>query len=221
MNDVRRSAKDPSEIAEPISYLIRSYLRFEVAGAIAAPSLAATLMNIAKYLSRVRAIFAPQLGNDIRLILIAMRERLADQVSELLDDRSGKSVGCFDQMNYLAALYTEAAMLLSEQTRGLPGITAEQAHLLEKSDQNLDEILAHNIGPFFCAFSLPTLQRMLCMPRELLDTMDEIVGPARGPKIDVVAEAVEKYTPVELSLVEEVFIAQKQVRMLGIEDRIY
>jgi hypothetical protein len=178
-------------------------------------------MNLAKFLAHVRLMFVPQLENhDAVQILLKMREVIADRADELLVDRKGKRAGSFDQMTYLASLYGEAALLLSQQIRHRPGLTTEQQHFLERLDQNIDELLAHETTPYFTSFALPTMQRYLITPKSVLESAEKLLGAHNAPTIQLAKEIRNKYLPLEPDLLEEAFKGETQLRLLGIQDII-
>jgi hypothetical protein len=198
-------AETVSDIAEPIVGIVRSHLRLDQPGVLSARELVSVLFDFGVFLC------GTDYAANVNVQLIS-RNLLAERVAELLDERNGMRVGCFDKMTYLAALYAATALRLSDLIRSELQPNTEQRKRLEGMDQYLDEKLCHEASPYFVYFSMPPFQRFLLLQKFGLTGMADRYGNKDGPYIDLEDAVANKYTPFDLGVLEQVFEELQRIR---------
>ena len=187
------SLKDPGELSKHLLEMMRPYLSLKQPGMIAAPVLTAVLTNIA-YFASVTDPVQSQLD---------LRDTLGDRMTTLLHSRTGMRPGAFEQMTYLAALYGKAALIHSDLVRSQFTLKPEDLRLMKKWDQNVDELLAHEISPYFVYFAMPSVERAFQLEKKKWKSMHNKYGNIDSPVFDYETMNFDKHGPCKMQLLQD------------------
>ncbi len=209
LTDTSTTASSAKELAEPVVRIVYDYLSFKCPGMISACSLAASLTNLGVFISQNSK------GEDRVQTQFIIRRFLANQMANLLYDREGKRSGSFDEMTYLAALYGKAALLHSSIIRTQFRPIEADIRNLNALDQNVDELLCHEVMPYFVYLSMPSTLMFMKLHQHKAEKMTDKLGPALGPQVDVRSEAGGKYAPFDSNLMTKAFASVSKIRELG------
>ena len=187
------SFKDPDALARHLLETMRPYLSFEQSGTIAAPVLTAVLTNIATSSSAADPVQAQ----------LDLRDTLAERIITLLHSRVGMRPAGFEQMTYLAALYCKAALIHSDLVRSQFTLRPENLTLMARWDQNVDELLAHEILPHFVYFAMPSAERVFRLGENKWESMSNKYGDINSPMFDLETISFNEYGPCTAQLLQD------------------
>ena len=166
-------------------------------------------------LSDARLLFTMgQLNSDLVAILIDMRKVLANRVTELIADRHSLRIGAFDLMTYVAALYSSAALRLSDHIRLMDRVSEEQLRQLEKDDQYIDEFSIYETQTYFVNLSMTRMLLELHLGKRERRAFRPPSYDLNRPYPDIMSDVLDKYAPFDLKFAAEGFAALKAYRRL-------
>lgn len=188
------SFKDPDGLAKHLLEIMLPYVSLAQSGTIAASVLTAVLTNIVNFVS----------AGDPTQAQLDLRDTLGERMTSLLlHSRVGMRPGGFEQMTYLAALYGKAALTHSELVRSTFHLRSEQSTLLARWDQNVDELLAHEVFPYLVYFAMPSIERVLRLGEREWDLMSNKYGDTSAPAFDHEAVILNEQGPCTAKLLHD------------------
>jgi hypothetical protein len=194
---------DRFALAEHLLSIISPFLDLEENGSLAEPVLTAVLTNIANFVS----------DYDPAEAQILVRKTLGERVAALLQARIGRRPGAFEQITYLAGLYASTALTHSNLIRSQFSIRQDQISLMGKWDQNLDEMLAHDILPYLVYSAMPTVERALRIGEKGWNSMSQKYGTVGSPQFAFGESEIGDYGPCTMQLLQQA--AERLHRFFG------
>ena len=74
---------------------------------------------------------------------------------------------------------------------------------MKKWDQNVDELLAHEISPYFVYFAMPSVERAFQLEKKKWKSMHNKYGNIDSPGFDYETMNFDKHGPCKMQLLQD------------------